>query len=47
MVESGTIQKYDMANMLRWVRDKKPGGYLSEPHIGQAANSFWRGNVQE
>lgn len=42
-----SLQKYGMSNMLQWLRDGKPTGFTALPGIGPAADSFWKGYLEE
>jgi 2-polyprenyl-3-methyl-5-hydroxy-6-metoxy-1,4-benzoquinol methylase len=44
---STCLHKYGMANMLQWLRDGKPMGFAPLPGIGQGADGFWKGYLEQ
>jgi len=37
------VHRYNMANAMRWLRDKKPTGNVPEPSLDHMADKFWQG----
>jgi 2-polyprenyl-3-methyl-5-hydroxy-6-metoxy-1,4-benzoquinol methylase len=47
VVKTASLQKYGMSNMLQWLRDGKPMGFVTLPVIGPVADGFWKGYLEE
>jgi SAM-dependent methyltransferase len=41
------VHRYGMANALRWLRDRRPGGHDRLPGIDKLADSFWTGYLEQ
>jgi 2-polyprenyl-3-methyl-5-hydroxy-6-metoxy-1,4-benzoquinol methylase len=41
------LQKYGMANTMRWLRDGTPKGFTPLDGIGPAADGFWKGYLEQ
>ncbi len=41
------LQKYGLANTMRWLRDGKPAGFSPLEGIGPAADGFWKGYLEQ
>jgi len=40
------VQRYGMANALRWLRDRKPSGGEGLPTIDAAADNWWKSRLE-
>jgi SAM-dependent methyltransferase len=47
VVQMNHIHRYGMANALRWLRDRRPGGHDRLPGIDALADSFWGGYLEQ
>jgi hypothetical protein len=47
VVQTRQIHRYGMANALRWLRDRRPGGHVRLSGIDALADSFWSGYLEQ
>ena len=47
VVQMRHVHRYGMANALRWLRDRRPGGHDHLPGIDALADSFWSGYLEQ